>query len=493
MLEFYTPALPKVLGSQPVVEAVDVQVDTRVFFELDRLDGQDVLWEVMIQPEAEHELLRDSTDQLGLRFLDNLRQDTSYTISLQRTPVIYKISSGEIVSQGEIEQVYELQFETVKVPAVESFSLPATQVLSNDRLGIVFDYPMEQITDFTGFVIEPALEGQWQWEQEGKVLTYENDGWVKDTAYQIKLPAGLQNTKGGRIEEDLGFSFQTIGPVRVIGNSPANGASGLGLSTPVSISFDQEVDRQSAENAFSLSPAVEGSFSWEGNQKLIYQPRQNYAYGSRYTYQIASGVESRLGLPLVQGLSASFTTMVESVNLAVPMYYQGKSGDEAYSCNLVAARMLLAYKGVEVSTSQLREDAGYAGEKGSGNPHHGFVRSYGTYWTAVSKAASKYRSTRFLPNGDLTALLKEVQNGNPVMIWGQNGWSTPTWISWTTPDGTNIPAVSGMHSIVVKGYQGTPENPTSIYVNDPWRGPATLTVSKFKSNWSYFNVAMVVD
>jgi uncharacterized protein YvpB len=258
----------------------------------------------------------------------------------------------------------------------------------------------------------------------------------------------------------------------------------------VKIQFNQEVDHASAQEHFFVSPAANGSFDWDGN--AMYFNLSGLSYATTYTYGVHAGVVSIYGLDGREEFSARFTTIPELVILKVPLYTQGHSGDEAYSCNIVAARMLLAYRGVYVSTSQLRNESGYGGVRGSGNPHKGFVTNYGTYWGPVSAAVGRYRSIRLITGGDLHAVLQEVQNGNPVMIWGQNGWSTPTNISWTADDGTYIYAVSGMHSIVVKGFTGTADNPTSILVNDPWRGNSTLSVSKFRSNWSYFNVAMVV-
>jgi uncharacterized protein YvpB len=97
-----------------------------------------------------------------------------------------------------------------------------------------------------------------------------------------------------------------------------------------------------------------------------------------------------------------------------------------------------------------------------------------------------------LRNASLTDVLNEVEQGNPVMVWAQNLWSTPTDISWTATDGTSVYAISGMHSYVVKGYNGTKTNPTSIIVNDPWRGTWSIATTNFTRVFNYFKTALVV-
>jgi uncharacterized protein YvpB len=90
-------------------------------------------------------------------------------------------------------------------------------------------------------------------------------------------------------------------------------------------------------------------------------------------------------------------------------------------------------------------------------------------------------------------MLREVRNGNPVVIWAINGYGySGTEFYWKTPGGTTIRAVSGMHSYVVVGYKGSVDNPTSIILNDPNRGRWTISTAYFNSLWGYFNNTGIV-
>ncbi|HNT29871.1 MAG TPA: Ig-like domain-containing protein [bacterium] len=490
LLEFTPTPLPSITDTQPQQREEDILVDTAVVLSLDHPNGPHAQWEITVSPETEFSLVEKS-DSLVINFASDLNQGTIYTLAAERIPVMYDLRDQQVRNAGEAESVLTLTFETVRPPFIASFSPEGTGILADTPVIIAFDTAMQPESVEQLATLTPETAGVFSWNDEKTVMTFTPEAWQKETTYTITLAKGTTNAKGGKFEADISYSFATIGAVRVVSTSPASGASGIGVGTSIGISFDQDVDHASAEQAFSLTPSVPGGFNWQGNT-MYFDPAGNLGYNTAYTFRLTSGIKSVHGLNARESFQGSFTTQDARVMLDVPLYYQGRSGDSAFYCNLVSARMLLAYRGVYISDAQMRADAGYGGVRGSGNPHNGFVTNYGTYWGPVSAGAGKYRSVRLMSGGNLTELLQEVQNGNPVMIWGQNGWSTPTNISWTADDGTSIYAVSGMHSVVVKGFQGTPENPTAIYINDPWRGSTTLTVAKFKSNWSYFNMAMVV-
>jgi uncharacterized protein YvpB len=155
--------------------------------------------------------------------------------------------------------------------------------------------------------------------------------------------------------------------------------------------------------------------------------------------------------------------------------------------------MVLAYRGISLEEAQIKANVGTGGTRGSGNPHNGYVSDYGTYWEPIIAFVSRYKKNHFYENGTVADLVKEIQNGNPILIWGQNGWSDPHELTWTTPDGQRIYAINGMHSYVVTGFRGPAGNPTHILVNDPWRGVTALPIQEFNRRWAFFQKALVVE
>src|SRR5690606_19646403 len=98
-----------------------------------------------------------------------------------------------------------------------------------------------------------------------------------------------------------------------------------------------------------------------------------------------------------------------------------------------------------------------------------------------------YRQNMVKSGWTLAEVCAEIEKGNPIVTWGQNGWSTDTPRNWTATDGTYITGFSGMHSVVMIGCEGDPNNPTYIYIQDPWRKWGNkLTAAEMLRRWAYF-------
>ncbi len=495
-LNFKAVPVPAVASTSLPDNANNVLTNASLIFNLSSEDGKQVAWQAQVVPPVDFSLEPTNALALILKFAKPLSQGTVYDVKLLRSDVIYDIATGQTISQTDPAMISEVHFTTVRAPFIQSFAPQGNNIHADHGLAIVFDDAMDQTSVTSAISLTPATQGTWQWQADGKTLTFTPQAWQKATDYKLAIASGAKNSHGGRLEAEVDYLFTTIGAAKIVGQNPASGVSNVGLQPNLVITFDQPMEHASAQGSFSLTPAVAGNFGWNGNT-MTFSPSTNLSFLTTYTYQLAAGVISTYGLPMTTAFQSSFTTLPPSVKLSVPLYLQDHSGDGAWYCNLVAARMLLAYHGVYVSNAQIRAGVGDAGtyNAGSGNngdPHKGFVNGYGTYWEPISTYVGSLRSTKMITGTDLTALLTEVQNGNPVETWGQNGFSTPTPMNWTAKDGVSVLGVSGMHSVVVTGYDGTPTNPTKIYVNDPWLGYRTLSPAQFKSMWSWFGVAMVV-
>ena len=332
---------------------------------------------------------------------------------------------------------------------------------------------------------------------------------AKNTKYTMTVSKEAKAIDGSPFEDVFSYSFTTIGYVAVSAFSPANNASGVGLSSTVAVTFNQAVDHASAQSKFSINPAVDGNFSWSGN--TLYYKHSGLAYVTKYTVAIAAGVKTVYGLDSNRGYSAAFTTQQRTVMLKVPSYAQA----HMYSCMAAAARSALAYKGKYVAENTLLSLMGYDSTPFSGtwrdpnsiwgNPYNAIVGNvdghsggitwgYGAYWGPTAKAISGYRPAEIKTGWNVTSLAAEIEAGNPVLIWWVNGVWPAYEVYWKTPAGTSIRGVNSMHVQVVKGFTGTKENPTSFTVTDSGYGyPArTYDVGTFKAKWSWFGNAGVV-
>lgn len=495
-VKFTTAPLPNVVSISTEDTPKDVPVNEDIVIDLDLPDGLFVEWEFKFTPEADFTIIRSSDTKIDLRFNKKLNQGTDYQLDIYRTPTVYNINTKERTIRGEKEKIKALKFTTVEAPLIESFEPTGTNILPEQNIKVVFKQDMDKESVEKRFSINPDTSGDFSWD-DSKTLNFKPQELNKNTTYEITLQKGLISQIGGISEEDVKYSFTTIGPVKVAWFNPGSGTGGVSINSQILVGFDQAVDHESAQNHFQLSPNINGSFSWDGNT-MIYNLSRAMAHQTTYTATVTSGIKTVYGLDSISDFSTSFTTESQVFQLDLPQIYQ----THTFTCNVTAARMTLAYRGFSVSDEQLVSHFGFdptprdTANNTWGNPHQQFVGNfesgYGVYWGPISSAISAYTPAQAHTGWNLTDMLKEVQNGNPVIIWGQNGFSSAYDMSWTTPTGTYIYAVHGMHSEVVKGYIGSPENPSYILLNDPWRGHRQYETSYFLGLWGYFNNSAVV-
>jgi hypothetical protein len=83
----------------------------------------------------------------------------------------------------------------------------------------------------------------------------------------------------------------------------------VSAATPIFFHFNFEVDRRSFENAFSISPEVEGTFSYENQERtVLFAPVAPLDTSTIYTVTLDKSVEHIGGLPMVDNFTFSFLT-----------------------------------------------------------------------------------------------------------------------------------------------------------------------------------------
>ena len=83
-----------------------------------------------------------------------------------------------------------------------------------------------------------------------------------------------------------------IAPPTITGRSPTG--SSVSVDSSITIDFSESMDTTSAENAFSISPTVPGSFSWTGDT-MTFDPTTNLAYNTEYTVTIDGTARDSVG------------------------------------------------------------------------------------------------------------------------------------------------------------------------------------------------------
>lgn len=500
-LLFNSAPLPEITSFTPEKDSKPVGTTTDVVFQLSSIDGDFVSWEATIEPEVEFELVRNKSQVLRIQFPNPLEQNTAYNVKLNRVAQALNLQTGEVIIQEDPVQVAEVGFTTVKAPAIANAEPKGDKVMVNTNIKFTFDKPMDRETVITNLSLEPGVEFDTTWESDTVLVINPKQDLNKETKYTLKFAAGIKAADGGVFETDITHQFTTIGAVRVSAFSPVNNSARASTNTNIRVDFDQEVDKASAQAAFSINPSAAGVFSWQGNS-MTFNPNANLSPSVRYTVKINRGVKSIHGVDSRDEFTSAFTTRPEVVNLAVPLTIQ----PYRFACNLTAAKMALQYKGVNLSVDSLysqvaKDNTAYNESTNTwGNPNSGFVgdirgnsRGYGVHWGPIANLIGKYRPVNTKSGWNLTDLLREVEVGNPVVVWAHNGYSgSGANTTWNLPGGGSVYTVKGMHSYVVKGFTGSPEAPSMIHLNDPNRGAWSVSPSYFNGIWGTFNRTAVV-
>jgi uncharacterized protein YvpB len=507
MLQFNSVELPRVVGSIPENNSEKIQTNQEIVFKLSHKEGSFVDWEIVTNHKDDtFKFERDGSDILKVKFDEDMNQSDGYIIKVYQIPLSKDFATGEVRPSSTRELAYELQFKTVEAPNISSSSPKGNDIDTNSKISILFDNDMDKNSVEQRFEISPRVEGIKNWNND-RSFVFQPTQLKKGTTYTVSLKNGSKTQDGGVMASDYSYKFSTLGAVKVNKWDPGNGANGISVKNNIRVTFNQPVDKASAEASFQISPNVSGNFSWEGNT-MKFQPSQDLLHLNEYSLQINSGVRTINGLDSTEEFKSRFTTEVKRVELAVPLRRQTNSKE----CQIVATEMILAYKGKGKSKTQIFNEfpkdntVCNATDNTWGNPHVGFVgdingnhdcasgnRGYGVYWSPVSNYLSSNGVRNSVQSGwNVQGVAREIDAGNPVIVWWQNGWSSATDVSWNTPDGKNIRAINGMHSEIVVGYIGSAENPTHFILNDPWRQRRVMEVGQFKGLWSYFNNTAIV-
>jgi dipeptidyl aminopeptidase/acylaminoacyl peptidase len=100
--------------------------------------------------------------------------------------------------------------------------------------------------------------------------------------------------------------------VRALDLSPENGADDVPITTPISISFSQPMDRESVEARFGMEPAVDGQFVWEGND-VSFVPQAALSPGTAYSITLKAGSVSEGGQQVQENVNWRFRTRVPQI------------------------------------------------------------------------------------------------------------------------------------------------------------------------------------
>ncbi|GIV45086.1 MAG: hypothetical protein KatS3mg035_2209 [Bacteroidia bacterium] len=491
---FDSPNLPMLTYSTPFNGDIEVPIDTDLELNFNKPNTGYAEFSYSIEPEIKFTIQETSPTQILVNFEEDLQQSQKYVFKMQVRSLKKNFKTGEILETTNFEDAARIAFYTKREPLIKSFSPTGTGALQDTDILIRFEVPMNSESVLEKLDITPTINFDYEWNERLDLLKITpTDPLPKDTSFKVTLKQGVLSKSGGISTKDITYEFKTIGPIIVKSVEPQNNSSNVNENSIIKVTFDQAVSRESAQSKFSITPNVSGSFEWENDFTMIFRPNK-LNFSTTYTVKINTGIESIYGLPNTEEFSSTFTVRSNQIIIQMPQYFQPQS-PPSFSCNVYAARMALAWKGYNVGIISLIAEMGYNDgyQNGHwlGNPYKEYVGNYdgswgyGVYWDPIQKLfTNRGIQTELYKGWNLSGLAKAVEQGHPVIIWRYNGESANYDKNWVAQDGTYVVGINGQHGGVVTGFRGSSDNPTHIFLNDPWYGKIWIQASLFDYYWS---------
>lgn len=142
---------------------------------------------------------------------------------------------------------------------------------------------------------------------------------VEPGKYHLKVSAPTHYPTEADIEVSADrITYRTLEMLRIRDTPPTvtsysplwhEGDEALLCNTPVVISFSWDMDVESTEKAFSIEPAVEGTFTWSDlNYTMTFTPSAPYDISTRYTVRLTTEAKHAGGMNLEKPLEFEFMT-----------------------------------------------------------------------------------------------------------------------------------------------------------------------------------------
>jgi hypothetical protein len=481
-IEFNAPRIPQIMKTTPSTSSKSFPVEEEITVKYSSPLGEFVDIDYFLTPSIEFEVVESDDFTHQIRLEEKLLHDQEYRLVGLRKLRSFDTKSSDSIRLSRSEKILDISFRTDLSQGILSYSPKGYGTRIDQPLKVEFSSVMDRSRVEESFSITPEIDGALNWESDTELTFTPKNDLRNGTRYSLSLLEDIGTNGSEKTEDDLQLSFKTVGAVRAESILPYDDYKGVDVNLEkIEVLFNQPVNKSSAESSFSVTPDVPGSFRWDGS-KLIYLLKEELDYSTQYEVELESGIEAIFGLPSESAFTTSFITSPDDFKIPNISYMRQ---EEDFTCNIAAARTVLDMYGINRSEDQIRDKIGRGDD-----PNQGWVSGYGVHIDPVVNYIGQYRTVKKHVGWNRTSLLREVKKGNPVMLWWYNRYSQPKG-AFTLDSG--VTGYMGMHSEVVYGYAGTPENPTAIYILDPWRGYLTYTPALFDSTWSYMNnTALVV-
>jgi methionine-rich copper-binding protein CopC len=265
---------------------------------------------VTISPNASLGAPALSAEGASLSFADVvLSPNTTYSVSVSATGALGQPLEGPTSFTFTTRGADDTARPTLvsSLPQSGAVSVPADQVLS-----LTFSEPM----DAAGLVvtIEPEVDlGAAAWSMNDTVVSFSSplEPLADGQRYSVTI-AGADKA-GNALQAAAAVTFTVATQAdstrpTVVATTPAQAATGVSLSTAVSVTFSEAMDQASVNAAVSISPSASGIVTWDQSGTLRTLQAKGLSANTQYTLTVGVGAKDLAGNALAAPHVVTFTT-----------------------------------------------------------------------------------------------------------------------------------------------------------------------------------------
>ena len=207
-----------------------------------------------------------------------------------------------------------------KTPTVVEW-WPASAAKDVDTTGVViwirFNKTMNTALTEEAFTISPATGGAFVWEEWNRKMNFVPSLPLqgRGTQYEILLQTTAQDVNGNFLAEALHWTFSTYNPPGIESVAPEPDASGVSVTSAIVVTFDERMQQETVEPAFSLYNVAKDSIvavamdtDYQLGRQYVFTPLAPLTPETRHRASVSTEAVDSAGIHLESEFEWEFVT-----------------------------------------------------------------------------------------------------------------------------------------------------------------------------------------
>ncbi|MFA5834106.1 MAG: Ig-like domain-containing protein [Bacteroidota bacterium] len=181
--------------------------------------------------------------------------------------------------------------------------------------GITMKFPrrMDKQSTEAAISVNPNMNKVFLWNDENSVSIYTGGPFLSDTLITVFVDSTAKDKDGIKLGHRFTFSFRTAS-IDLQYSQPSNGEIYVSTSRTIQMTFNTYVDLTSMKNGTSISPPLNGTFSYyysgsyDSPAQIVFTPSGVMQPNTKYTVTLTDSVKDIYGIRIKKPISFSFIT-----------------------------------------------------------------------------------------------------------------------------------------------------------------------------------------